>query len=322
VVVVAQVAGQHSVGLQGLGEHDLAPSLPVSVITAHDGSRLVRGYGLADHPNILGGLLAFAMLLIAVPRRDGDGGAAVIARHLFAVGAVALLLTFSRSAALGLLVGFAVLAGVLAGAPARDRAGVRGLVVTGFVAAIACLPFLLAYSPYALARTDVSGAIETEARSTNERDALTLAANDVFLEHPLLGVGLGGLPLAIRDAEPEFPFTYQPAHVVLLDVAAETGALGALLYLAILAAPWLALARHRHRWTPDLAAASAALAAVTVVGLFDYYTWSYPAGRIWSWVILALWAAAYRRAVERARASERPAAVTAAGGTLPEAAGA
>lgn len=323
VVVVAQVAGQHSVGLQGVGEHDLAPSLPVSVITALDGSRLVRGYGLADHPNILGGLLAFAMLLVVVPRRDDDGGARVLARHLFAIGAVALLLTFSRSAALGLIVGFAVLLGMLAGGATRDRAGVRGLVGAGLVATLACLPFLLAYGPYALARTDVSGAIETEARSANEREALTLAANEVFLAHPVLGVGLGGLPIAMRDAEPDFPFTYQPAHVVLVDVAAETGAVGALLYLAILVAPWLALVRHRHRWTPELAAASAALAAVTVVGLFDYYTWSYPAGRIWSWVILALWAAAYRRAAARATAPERPEASRApAGAPLAEAAGA
>ena len=124
----------------------------------------------------------------------------------------------------------------------------------------------------------------------------------------MLGVGLGGLPQAIRDAQPEFEYPYQPAHVVLLDVAAETGAVGALLYLAILVAPWLALARHRPRWTPDLAATSAALAAISVVGLFDYYTWSYPAGRIWAWVVLALWAAAYRRATAQAAATDRPSA--------------
>jgi O-antigen ligase len=179
------------------------------------------------------------------------------------------------------------------------------MVTSGLIAALACLPLLLAYSPYVLARTDASGLIETEARSLNEREALTVAANEVFLAHPILGVGLGGLPIAIRDAEPDFPFTYQPAHVVLLDVAAETGALGALLYLALLVAPWLAMARHRHRWTPDLAVASAAVAATTVVGFFDYYTWSYPAGRIWAWLILALWAATYRRAVVRAAAAER-----------------
>jgi hypothetical protein len=39
--------------------------------------------------------------------------------------------------------------------------------------------------------------------------------------------------------------------------------------------------------------------------LFDYYTWSYSAGRIWAWVVLGLWAVAYRSVKsERAREVE------------------
>ena len=232
------------------------------MITALDGSRLVRGYGLADHPNILGGLLAFAMLLVVVPRRDDDGGARVVARHLFAVGAVALLLTFSRSAALGLVVGFAVLAGDArrswrSGRRPRPRR-CRPRRDARLPAVPARLLAVRARANRRLGRDRDRGTVDERARGAHAAPPTTS-----FLAHPVLGVGLGGLPLALRDAEPDFPFTYQPAHVVLLDVAAETGALGALLYLAILVAPWLALARHRQRWTPDLAAASAALAAVT-----------------------------------------------------------
>jgi hypothetical protein len=319
VVAIAQVSAGHSVGLEGLGEHTLDPSMAVSVVTAADGSRVVRGYGLTDHPNILGGLLAFASLLLVVaPGRDDPGGR-VWAKVLFAAGAAAVLLTFSRSAGLALGVGFAVLAGMLVARRAADRGAVRHLVGAAALAAVVCLPFALAYGPYVLARSDLFGDIETEARSLSEREALTIAANDVFLDHPILGVGLGGLPQAIRDAQPQFEYPYQPAHVVLLDVAAETGAIGALLYLAILVTPWLALARQRPRWTPDLAAMSAALAALSVVGMFDYYTWSYPAGRIWTWVVLALWAAAYRRATARVSATERPSPLS---GLTAEAAGA
>jgi O-antigen ligase len=164
------------------------------------------------------------------------------------------------------------------------------------LAAIACGPFILADGPWLAARTDASGLIATETRSIDEREALAAQANQLFIDHPLLGVGLGGLPLAMQAANPTFSYTYQPAHVVLLDVAAETGVLGGLLYLALLMTPWLALVRVRERWTPELAAASAALAAVTLVGFFDYYTWTYPAGRIWTWLVLGVWAVAYRRA--------------------------
>jgi hypothetical protein len=42
---------------------------------------------------------------------------------------------------------------------------------------------------------------------------------------------------------------------------------------------------------------SGALAAISVAGFADYYTWTYSAGRIWAWVVLGLWAAAYRDAM-------------------------
>ena len=40
----------------------------------------------------------------------------------------------------------------------------------------------------------------------------------------------------------------------------------------------------------------AVLAAFSVVGLFDYYTWTYTAGRVWAWLAIGLWAVAYRSA--------------------------
>ena len=112
----------------------------------------------------------------------------------------------------------------------------------------------------------------------------------------MLGVGLGMLPQTMVVTEPGFD-ARQAAHVVLLDVAAETGVLGAV---------WLSRAdrgsvdRHRRsraRWTPELVAASGLLAAVTTVGFFDHYTWTTPAGLIWVAIALGLWAGAYQATV-------------------------
>ena len=123
------------------------------------------------------------------------------------------------------------------------------------------------------------------------------ARSRIFLDRPLLGVGLGTLPQAMVVPEPGFD-AQQAAHVVLLDVAAETGVVGAACYLVLLVAPWVALVRARTRWTPALVAASGVLAAVTTVGFFDHYTWTTPAGLIWVAIALGLWAAAYRAAAE------------------------
>lgn len=300
VVGLGQVLTQGSLGLAVLGELRLAPSLPVSVVTAVDGMRTLRAYGLTDHPNILGGLLAIAVLLVtgATVAASGDERLARVRRTgrvLVAVGAAALLVTFSRSAWLALAVGSAVLVVLLTGSvgrPARRSVG-RPLAAVFLGGALACAPFAVALLPDLLARMDTQGPIATEARSLDERGAVAAAAIAIARDHPVLGVGLGTLPLAIQAAQPDFPYDVQPASVVLLDAAAETGLVGGVLELALIVGPWVALLRRRHAWTPELAVASAALAAVTIVGLFDYYTWTYPAGRVWAWLVLGLWAAAY-----------------------------
>lgn len=293
IVAIGQVVGQQSVGLGPLGEYTLDPTLGVSVVTSAEGTRLLRGYGLADHPNILGGILAFGLLLLGagIARTDRQP---VFRTLIFALGVLALLLTFSRSALLALVVGLVVVTIMLV--QRRDRPSIRAWLGTGLATVIVCAPFIAPYQPYLAARADASGAIATEARSIDERQALADRTNQIFIANIALGVGLGTLPIAMLAADPTFAFTYQPAGTVLLDVAAETEIAGAIFYLGLLILPWLALLRHRQQWTAELAAASAALAAVSVVGLFDYYTWSFSAGRIWAWIVLGLWARAYRNA--------------------------
>ncbi len=313
VVAIGQFVGQRSLGLGGLGEHLLAPDLGVSVVTAADGTRYLRGYGLADHPNILGGLLAVGLLLLIGIGASSSGrrtaasvAAGAAAAAVVGIGAAALFVTFSRAAWLGAAVGLAVLMAMLLSIGGRMALRSVGAVVLG--GAIVVAPFIGPALPVLAARTDLGPPIATEVRSIDERAALAEAANAIFIAHPILGVGIGTLPTAMRAADPAFAWDYQPASVVVLDVAAETGLFGALCYLAILVGPWLALVRRRGRWTRTLAATSAALAAIEIVGLFDYYPWTYDAGRIWTWVLLGLWVVAYRAAgtAAEARPASRP----------------
>ena len=39
---------------------------------------------------------------------------------------------------------------------------------------------------------------------------------------------------------------------------------------------------------------SGALLAVTLIGLFDYYTWLLAPGRLWQWLAWGLWGSVYR----------------------------
>ena len=301
VVALGQYADQRSLGLGALGEYVLAPDLGVSVVTGTNGVRYLRAYGLTDHPNILGGILAIAILLLigilATRTRRRPGAVDLLTGATVALGAAALFATFSRAAWLGAIVGLVVLGGMLVAI--RARAALRVAAVAGAAAAIAVAPLIGPALPVLAARLDPGSRIATEARSVDERAGVAEAANAIFIAHPALGVGIGVLPTAMRIADPAFPWDYQPASVVVLDVAAETGIVGAACFLVVLIAPWVALVRRRDRWTASLATATAALAAIGLIGFVDYYTWTYPAGRIWWWIVLAIWIVAYRAATAR-----------------------
>jgi len=296
VVGLAQVVGQRSIGIGWLGEHVLSPSLGVSVITSDDGLRTLRAYGLTDHPNILGGLLAMGVVLLVVAVGAPTVGRSRqnVASVAFALGVAALLVTFSRGAWIGVLVGLGVV--MLMVTSMGDGAARRRLGGACLLGALAAAPFALAFRHDVSVRTSASRRSATEVRSVSERVALSDAATRIVSHHPLAGVGLGGLPVAMQTAAPALAYPYQPAAVVLLDVTAELGVVGGAAYFVAVVAPWIALLRRRHRWTLELALTSGALAVLTVVGLFDYYPWTYSAGRIWAWLVPALWAVTYRNA--------------------------
>jgi O-antigen ligase len=301
VVAVTQVLGQEAFGLMPIGEFDLDPARSgVSIVWTEDMPRLLRGYGLSDHPNILGGVLAAALLVVlAGLTRYRDAGMAVLC-GVFAIGVAALFVTFSRSAAVGLAAGLAFAFLLLA--LRRDWPSLATWSAAVLVAVLVTAPLVRPYSDYLIARVNPSAEAQgsTEERALSEREALARNTNEIFVDNPLTGVGAGVLPTAMKDAYPEFGYHYSPAHVVILVVAAETGILGAFAYGVLMLAPFVLLWVRRRRLTPALIGVSGALVALTAIGLFDYYTWSLNAGRLWFWLVLGLWVVAYRGTESRA----------------------
>jgi len=306
VVGVAQALSQRSLGLERWGEYSLDPAWSgVSIVWA-GAQRALRAYGLSDHPNILGGCLAFSLLLLtAVYTRPSGSRWRPLLGGLFGLGVLALLLTYSRSAWVAFLAGMLFLGLGLFGS--GQRAAARQWLALNLGALALLAPFLLHAAPFLAPRLGLPAgepANPGQEQSLGERALLNGWANELFASRPLSGVGLGAFPTALRERYPDLGLNYQPAHFVLLDVAVETGLFGAASYTLLLAGPWLALLlRYRSlRFSPFLTAASALLLAVSLVGLFDYYTWLLVPGRIWAWLAWGLWAGAYRLDLKRARA--------------------
>ncbi|MCB9135465.1 MAG: O-antigen ligase family protein [Anaerolineales bacterium] len=305
-VGIAQTLAQHSIGWYSLGELELDPAWSGVGVVMTATTRALRAYGLSDHPNILGGCLALALLVLAgwylEREQDDDQRWQPVRAVLLLPGLACLLLTFSRAAWLGVFGGLIWVVAVLIQTRQFRIVGTLAALAGAWVLAMS--PFIWQNLPYLSTRinppTQETGGHEIVIdTSLVERRVLGEAANNLFAENAIWGTGLGTFPVALQAAYPKFPLDYQPVHNVLLDVASEIGLFGSLFYFLVMLAPWLALWINRKRlvFTPTLVATSAALLAASVIGLFDYYFWYLIPGRYWQVLAWGLWAVSFQNAL-------------------------
>ncbi len=295
VVAIGQSLAQRDLGLQLIGEYQLDPLWQgVSVLESGE-SRFLRAYGLSDHPNILGGCLAFGLviLLAAFVHHKGRSARWLIALT-FIPASVALLLTFSRSAWIAFFVASLLIVGFEA--LTKNVESLKRVASLALACLLAASPFVYRDLSYLSGRFNVGNSFEenrVENGSLIERAYLFDSANRIFVDHALTGVGLGASPIALQRVYPVFPFYYQPPHFTLLDAAFETGIFGAMFYFFLLIVPVLVFISNRNRFIhrPEIVASFALLIAIAVVGLFDYYTWLLVPGRLWQWTAWGLWSA-------------------------------
>ncbi|MFN8434407.1 MAG: O-antigen ligase family protein [Anaerolineales bacterium] len=293
-VAIGQFLRQSSLGLQVLGEHSLDPLvLGISIIPVN-GARILRAYGLADHPNILGGCLAFVLVILFAFFFYGKKWQPYFAGVVIVPTFLALLLTFSRSAwvALFVAVSFILLCGTLS----KRFDGLKRLVIFGAITLVVITPFV--WKNFSVFGQRVNSGNVAQDQPMNERAYLLEAGNTLFIEHSAIGVGLGASPLAMKLRFENFRINYQPPHFTPLLSALETGVLGGGFYLMLFLAPGVTfLLRWRHYTHHPLAVgAFSLLFVISVVNLFDYYTWMYAPGRLWQWLAWGLYSASLERA--------------------------
>lgn len=236
-----------------------------------NGDRILRAYGPFPHPNIFGGYLAVGLLsaLGSLQRDRWTAG------FLFLLG-LGLLLTLSRSAILGLLLGIAVAVFV---AKMRNTNLARVLVVplSGIIIAFALVGTL--YAPNLVAQ--LRGGGPTEERSLAERRVQYEEFPSVMQGADwLLGNGPRNYVFALANEHPgREVWDYQPIHNVPFLILAELGILGVLIVFS-----WSSsIDRINFLRFPNRDALYAfAMGNVILVTLFfDHYIWS-------SWAGLAL----------------------------------
>ncbi|HEX6387540.1 MAG TPA: O-antigen ligase family protein [Anaerolineae bacterium] len=244
-VAIAQFALQRDLGLVAMGELPLNPLFEGITVLYARGQPWLRAYGLTAHPNLLGALLA-TLLLLLLPvygRWRGWRKAGLII--VMSVGALGLLVSFSRAAWLGLATGmlaWTILSGRLAtifrqseqqqGEAGNRRPPVRRVLLL-LLLLLPLLIFLWLNYDLVLSRfVALSTPVEAESISQRLDDART--ALRVIADYPLFGVGLGNYVYAALHFDPDA----NRVHNVPLFVAAELGIVGGLLWLWLAVAPF------------------------------------------------------------------------------------
>ena len=296
LIALAQFFLQRSIGLKSFGEHELDPAVGGVSIVSTGATRVLRSYGLTEHPNILGGCLALGLIIFLAAYLYGRSNTRQGIALVMMLSIPALFVTFSRSAWLAFFGGAILLFGAVV--HARDRNKLRAFLWLAITCALAVAPLVWKYSNYVGERFNVGNSFiknPYENRSIFERLLLDEMGIQIFLDKPLTGIGLGASALGIHQYFPDFIGSFVPPHFVLLAVAMELGFAGLACYLCLTFLPWIVLVRKKFklRVRPTLLAASVLMIALTLIGFLDIYPWLLPPGRLWQWLIWGLWARAY-----------------------------
>jgi len=266
----------------GLSYHNPAV-FGTSVIETISG-RWLRAYGGFDHPNILGGVLVFGLLLAAyyiinLPGREpvretrkklsNRWRATGIFWLFYLLGLGALTFSFSRSAFLALGAGFLVYG--LFYLQAKQKFEFQKLLALAFISVLLVTAISWPFKEIWTSRVLMNNRLEV--KSLDERQEYALQAAQMIKARPWLGVGRGNYVEQVATFDP-YP---QPVHNVFILSWAEIGVFG---FLAL--AAWLFYSLKKSGRS-EISAAF--LIVLVILMFFDHWLFSLPFGLVFFWLI-------------------------------------
>jgi O-antigen ligase len=266
-VLALALAGALLTAMIALATYDAPPTGPPFAGLVARPETAVRALGPFGNPNYMGtfAALAIALALALMTIVQSRPWRAALVGFVLVVGA-ALTLSQSRGAIL------AAFAGVAAVSIARSRAMAVAIVTAGVVAAFVLYP---AFINWRLENLGVSR-YATLVESDNTRIDGLLAGVQLFLSAPLLGIGFGHYIQVSGDV----PGVLIPinAHNWYLEVLAEQGLVGVLLWVALALA---VVVRLRTRSKPARTVGFTILATLAAACLFletptSFQTFAFP----------------------------------------------
>ncbi len=274
ILALGQFFLQHSIGwLSFLGEPLLsATTVGVAKIDLLSG-KIVRPYGTFPHPNVLAGALGMAGVLFCALWPLLKKKYTKLWLTLLGLIFLAFLLTFSRSAFVGLVAG-----GTIFLLRKKIPKFTFLLYILGFIIVLFSALFVFKVNNLFFTRL---GGIFNDAATQERMEYVGISWN--MLTHAPLGVGIGNFTLQMQDftSHKLTPWLFQPVHNVFLLVANELGLLGGVVFLGLCGYLVGML------WQQKQALALALVVGFLTVAIFDHYFFTLYQGQVLLFVMFA-----------------------------------
>lgn len=264
LIGILQFIFQHSLGLSFFGEPELSQGVKGIASIDFFGRKLIRTYGTFGHPNIFAAYLGFSLIFIIFWWVGIKNNYFIVS--LFVLCVVALVLTFSRTAFLGLLL--VLLMNIFIGKfkNFRLKSLFKYFLVLVLVIFVGFVVFL-----------------NNSESSLSERLVLLDVSKNMFLENPF-GVGIGNFTAVMQSfAENKLlPWNFQPVHNVYLLMLNEIGWFGLSVFLFLVAYLFRRFTKNKEYFLLSL------LVFILFVSLFDHYLFSLYQGQFLFWLFIGL----------------------------------
>jgi O-antigen ligase len=229
VVLTAQLASQGALDLLAFGRNDNPLALDVELL--HNSATTVSvGPGTSNYVGAI--ILLGVISLVCYWSYIESTGERVAVMAVAGIGVLGIVGTGSKSQLISL--GVVLLLATVLGLGVSMRGRGVGKLITATALGVMILLSVAAMRSYLVAVFAPLSRGISQASTVEERVVIWKAALATILENPVFGVGVADLHLKI-GALADFP----TAHDTVLNVAAETGVPGLLIYLRLLFVPIL-----------------------------------------------------------------------------------
>jgi len=273
-----------------------------SVVGTVEGARFLRAYGGLDHPNVLGGLLAIAIIFLILSRINSKceildtkqiknsnskiQNLMILITYylLLIILAIGLFVSFSRTAWIGLIVGLAVL--LFLAVTKRDLE--KQKIILQSILVIGICFFLLFVKYENLVMTRFSTDAQLEAKSNTERLESIDVSFKIIKDNIFFGSGIGNYTIKMNKMFNNFSnYVYQPVHNVYLLVLAEIGIFGFLFFISFLLFTFYFLLKNIKEGK-NVVYKLSLLSALCVMFVLDHWWWSLHFGVFLFWFMCGL----------------------------------